>query len=121
MRLLVAFQSEQFGADKRSVLRFRLVEQFLHHLITHRLALAVCAVSLSTMQTGEDNDARNGTAHHAHTPYSTAEARCNALSHAVVEVVQVGEGSHNRLTAAVALHEVVYRTLHTCLKFGRKW
>ena len=80
-------QSEQLGTDHRSVLHLKLVKQFLHHLIAHRLALAVGTVNLSAVKSGEDNDARDGTAHHAHTPYSATEACRNTLRHRVVEVI----------------------------------
>ena len=94
------------------------MEQLLHNLIACRLALTVGTFRLTAVESDEGDDAGDGTTHHAHTSYSTSKAGSDALGKQVVNAIEVGEGCHYRLTAAVALHEEVDGATDTLLKFG---
>ena len=44
-------------------------------------------LGLSAIQANEHHDARNGTAHHSHSAYSTTEAGTNALRHLIIKTI----------------------------------
>ena len=117
---LVAIEAQELGTDDGTVLLARTLEQLLYHAVACRLALAVTALGLSAVESYEDDQSRHGATHHAHAAHATAKSGGYALGHRVVESVEVGKGSHHRLAASVALHEVVYRLLYTCAELGRE-
>ena len=108
--LFETFQTEDFGADETAVLGLGLGQQFLHHLVASRLALAVRAFGLSAVEPHEHHYARHGSAHHAQPPHPTAKAGGKLFGHNVVEPVEVGKGCHHALAAAIARHEVIHGT-----------
>lgn len=107
------FQPEQFGTDDAAVGLAEPSEEFLHHLVAVGLTLAVGALGLSVVEASQDDEATNGSAHHAHTSHATSETGSDEFGLPVVEAIAVGKGRHHALAATVATHEEFYGTLYT--------
>jgi hypothetical protein len=75
----------------------------------------IATLCLSAVQTCEHHNARDGSAHHAHPPYSATEAGSHLLGQCIVETIQIGKCCYHTLATAIACHKILYGTLYSLI------
>ena len=114
MDVTSAFRSkaQEFGADERAVLGFELTGEVLNEGVVRHFAFVVVRGAGTVMESGEHEHAGSGSADETHPTHAATERGGETESELfVINTIEIGTGSEDRLGAIETLFEEFDRAL----------